>query len=221
MESRENIAKAIVQVMQEVKGIDKSLSVGFGNSSYKGVSDKDVKSVIGKAMAKTGLSIIPIEINSNVETKTWEVQQENFKTHKMETKQKKEVFTEVHTKYLLLHTSGESIEISGYGHGIDNQDKGAGKATTYALKYALLYTFLVPTGSIDDTDTVHSNEYDDKGNVVGQKEVLTDDIKALLESVRACKTSDDINNVWKKNQAYKKNKQFIDVIKEVRTEKGI
>jgi hypothetical protein len=52
----------------------------------------------------------------------------------------------------------ESIEIVGYGHGIDTQDKSAGKATTYALKNALLYSFLVPTGAIDDTDKTHSND---------------------------------------------------------------
>lgn len=57
-----------------------------------------------------------------------------------------------------MHTSGEYLTISGYGHGVDTQDKGAGKATTYALKYALLYTFLVPTGKIDDTDKDHSED---------------------------------------------------------------
>ena len=51
-------------------------------------------------------------------------------------KSKQSVFTDAHTKYLLLHTSGESIELSGYGQGVDTQDKGAGKATTYALKNA-------------------------------------------------------------------------------------
>src|SRR5690606_4653123 len=31
-------------------------------------------------------------------------------------------------------------------------------ATTYSLKYTLLYTFLTPTGKIDDADTTHSEE---------------------------------------------------------------
>ena len=56
-----------------------------------------------------------------------------------------------------MHESGESIEICGYGHGIDPQDKAAGKAQTYALKNALLYTFLTPVGAIEDTDTTHSD----------------------------------------------------------------
>jgi hypothetical protein len=143
-----NISKAILQVMNEVKSIDKAMTVGMGNYAYKGVADKDVKLVIGQAMQKAGLVILPTSIEPNIQIDRWE---ENGK-------QKQSVMTEVRTKYLLLHESGESIEISGYGHGIDSQDKAAGKATTYALKYALLYAFLVPTGNIDDTDNQHSEE---------------------------------------------------------------
>jgi hypothetical protein len=60
------------------------------------------------------------------------------------------------TKYILLHTSGEFIEIAGYGQWVDTQDKGAGKATTYALKNTLLNMFLIPTGL--DTDNTHSDD---------------------------------------------------------------
>ncbi len=53
-ESITEITKAIIQVMASVKGIEKNLTVGTGGSSYKGVSDKDVKNEIGKAMEKHG-----------------------------------------------------------------------------------------------------------------------------------------------------------------------
>jgi len=149
------IAKAVIAVMNEVKGIEKSMTVGSGNNSYKGVADQDVKQIIGDAMAKHGLCIIPTSIDAKTQVDRWEELDSYSKTGAMKTKQS--IFTEVKSKYLLLHESGESIELSGYGHGIDSQDKGAGKATTYALKYALLYTFLVPTGKIDDTDNHHSD----------------------------------------------------------------
>ena len=152
MESKVEITKAIINVMKEVKNIEKNLSVGTGNSSYKGVADKDVKFTIGKAMENNGLAMIPISVTPKVTVDRWE------ETNNYGTKMKTQVFTEVVTKYLLLHESGESLEIEGYGHGVDSQDKSAGKATTYALKYALLYTFLVPTGDIDDADKIHSNE---------------------------------------------------------------
>jgi hypothetical protein len=150
MENKSNIAKAILAVMAAVKGIDKSMTVGTGANSYKGVSDQDVKQAIGLEMQKNGLCIIPISTEAKTQVDRWE------ETNNYGTKQKQQVFTEVFTKYLLLHESGESMEISGYGHGVDSQDKSAGKATTYALKYALLYTFLVPTGKIDDADAEHS-----------------------------------------------------------------
>ncbi len=151
MEKKE-ITKAILAVMRSVKGIDKTLTVGSGASSYKGVSDKDVKNIIGEAMEKNGLCILPIGIEAKTQVDRW-VENTNYGE-----KTKQNVLTEVKTRYLLLHESGESIEIEGYGHGVDSQDKSAGKATTYALKYALLYMFLVPTGTIDDTDVKHSEE---------------------------------------------------------------
>jgi hypothetical protein len=151
MENKTNLYKAILNVMKSVKNIDKSMTVGTGNNSYKGVADKDVKQIIGKAMEENGLAILPIGIESKVSIDRWE---ENTQYGN---KTKQSAFTEVTTKYLLIHESGESEEIVGYGHGVDTQDKGAGKATTYALKYALLYAFMVPTGKIDDADNEHSD----------------------------------------------------------------
>jgi len=145
------LVNAILKVMEEVKGIDKSMTVGSGQYSYKGVSDQQVKQVIGSAMEKSGLVIIPTDIEAETTVNQWN------ETYNGNEKRKQSILTEVKTKYLLIHESGESIELSGYGHGIDSQDKSAGKSTTYALKYCLLYLFLVPTGKIDDADVQHSN----------------------------------------------------------------
>lgn len=171
------LVQAIVNVMREVKNIEKNLSVGEGRSSYKGVADKDVKHQIGEAMSRNGLAILPIDINAKTTIERW-TEETNYGP-----KSKQSVFTEVQTKYLLIHESGESMEIVGYGHGVDSQDKSAGKATTYALKYALLYAFLVPTGSIDDADTTHSNDQatPNKSATPTKKQTLTDD-----QFTRAC-----------------------------------
>jgi hypothetical protein len=150
------IAEAIVKVMKEVKGMEKNSSVGSGRSSYNGTKDQDVKEVFNEALANNGLSMLPIAVDEDVRIDRWEEEVEW--QGKKSIKQKQSVFTTVKTKYLLLHTSGESIELAGYGHGVDPQDKGAGKATTYALKNCLLYTFLTPVGKIDDTETTHSND---------------------------------------------------------------
>lgn len=147
-----SISKAIVEVMKAVNGVEKNIVVGSGNFTYNGVSDKDVKDVFKPALTAAGLSILPINIEDTVQVDRWE------ETYNGNVKSKQSIFTTVKVKYLLLHTSGESIELMGYGHGADTMDKAAGKATTYALKNCLLYTFLTPVGAMDDTDSTHSEE---------------------------------------------------------------
>lgn len=147
-----NISKAIIKVMSEVKGMEKNTTVGSGRNAYNGVKDQDVKEVFNESLSNNGLCILPIDVQDETELTRW-TEDTNYGP-----KQKQSVFTKVKTKYLLLHESGESIELAGYGHGIDSQDKGAGKATTYALKNCLLYTFLTPVGKIDDADSTHSEE---------------------------------------------------------------
>jgi len=159
-----NLVSAVLQVMNEVKGIEKNLTVGSGNYSYKGVSDSDVKRIIGDAMVKAGLIILPVNIEPKMKIERWK------ETTNYGEKQKQQIFVELKTKYKLIHESGESEIIEGYGHGIDNMDKASGKASTYALKYTLLYTFLVPTGEIHDTDKEHSETID-----IPKKESLTDE----------------------------------------------
>ena len=146
------ISLAIIEVMKSVKGMEKNSNVGSGYNSYNGTKDQDVKEVFNTALADNGLCIVPTDIQEETKVDRWQ-QEYNGKMQ-----QKQSVFTKVKVKYLLLHTSGESIELMGYGHGVDPQDKGAGKATTYALKNCLLYTFLTPVGKIDDTETTHSEE---------------------------------------------------------------
>ena len=160
-----NIYDAMICVMKEVKNIEKSMTIGVGNNSYKGISDKDVKQKIGEAMAKNNLVCFPIKIEPTTKVERWEEMDNYSKT--MKTKQS--VFTEVLVTYKIVHSlTSEHLEIQGFGYGIDAQDKGAGKATTYALKNALLYTFLVPTGTIEDTDKTHSDDI----KVIPVKEIL-------------------------------------------------
>jgi len=182
----ENIATAIIKVMAEVKGMEKNSKVGTGASSYDGTKDQDVKEVFNDALQRNGLCIMPIDIQETTQIDRWE------QMYNGTPNQKQSVFTKVTVKYLLLHTSGESIELMGYGHGVDPQDKGAGKATTYALKNCLLYTFLTPVGKIDDTDLKHSNEIE----TPQPKAELKIDIPRLETRLKACKTLDELGKTY-------------------------
>lgn len=151
------LTKAVIEVMTEVKGMEKNSRIGTGNSAYDGTKDKDVKEVFNEKFAEKGLAIMPIDVQEETQIDRWE-EETIWQGQSQGMKTKQSVFTKVKTKYLLSHTSGEWIILAGYGHGIDPQDKSAGKATTYALKNCLLYTFLTPVGKMDDTDTKHSDD---------------------------------------------------------------
>lgn len=163
----ENLAKALNKCMKEIKGLEKDMQVGNASYGYKGIADYEVKKLYKDVFEKNGLMVIPTSVVAKTQIDRW--QEENTYQGNTTIKQKQSVFTEVETKYLLLHTSGESIEMAGYGQGVDTQDKGAGKATTYALKYALLYLGLTPTGKIDDTDNTHSDDVVKKPEQVKSK----------------------------------------------------
>jgi hypothetical protein len=51
------------------------------------------------------------------------------------------------------------INVETFGYGIDDQDKGPGKAMSYAVKYALLKTLGLETG--DDPDMDQDVKFDD------------------------------------------------------------
>jgi len=200
-QEKPNLIKAIISVMNDVKGIEKSMTIGTGQMSYKGVPDKEVKKIIGQSMAKNGLCILPIGITPTIKIERWDELDYNGK---MKTKQS--VFTEVYSTFLLMHESGESQEICGYGHGVDPQDKGAGKATTYALKYALLYSFLVPTGDIDDADAIHSNEIQTKPQAKALKpqakalatapSQFDEEFKILINNVKMAEDLEKLKSIW-------------------------
>lgn len=189
----ENLTKAINAVMDEINWVAKNMTVWSWNNSYKWVADKDVKQTIRESMIKNWLSILPIWWTPKIQIDRWEEVDSYSKETPKAMKTKQSIFTEIENKYLLLHTSWESIEVYGYWQWVDTQDKWAGKATTYALKNTLLNMFLIPTWV--DTDNTHSDDLE-----VPQKPVYNTTKKWLnyesfIEIVNAWNTSKE--DIWK------------------------
>jgi hypothetical protein len=134
-----SIYKKIHAVMNDVNYLQKDDKVSFGNTSYKAISEEKVTGTIRAALVKHGLVIVPTE-------------QEHSKEGNLSTVNVKYQITDIDT--------GEFIVAVSSGTGVDTQDKGVGKAMTYAYKYLLLRTFAIPTG--DDPDKVSSEELDAK-----------------------------------------------------------
>lgn len=151
--------------MKEVKNIEKDVIIHEGSSSeYRAVSDKKTREVIGQAMIDAGLAMVPVSTEAHTDTQTYQDGDSIRRT----------TLTEVNRDYMLIHADSNShIIVNGYGHGIDHGDKGAAKATTFALKNLLLDMFLVPKGDMDDGELTPSAAFEAiKGEDITDKKDL-------------------------------------------------
>lgn len=144
-----NIYQKLSEVMKAIEYLTKDDKVEFGQTKYKAISEEKVTSVVRRELIKQGIVIIPIEQTMSV-------------TELIRTDKSVNQRTDVEVKYRIqnIEDKDDYIIATSSGSGVDTQDKGIGKAMTYAYKYLLLRTLAIPTG--DDPDKIASEEIDDK-----------------------------------------------------------
>lgn len=146
-----NIYEKIAAIMQDVQYLAKDDHVKFGQTSYKALSEEKVTSIMRAELMKYKLVVFPIEQNAS---RTGNI-------------------SHVDVKYRMVNVENpeEYIEIASAGDGADTQDKGSGKAMTYAFKYMWLRTFALPTG--EDPDKISSDELDAKAaQAMEQRQII-------------------------------------------------
>lgn len=163
-----NLWEKIANISAEIGNLQKDDSVGYGKNSYKAISIEKVVKAVGEKMNKYGVVIYPIQQNY---TRTDEEVIKNDGNKGINR------ISDVNVTYQVvnIHNPSEAMITVASGTGVDTQDKGVGKAQTYAYKNMLLKLFAIPTG--DDTDKIHSDDYTNKlyGAKTG-KEVETESI---------------------------------------------
>ena len=150
-EKTDEIIKAIIAVQQKCPNLTKDKQVGTGNSAYKSVTDKQVRDNVRPLMSEYGLSVMVQE----VETISSEVHRY---IDPQWNKAKKEVFEQNLYTFRLSHVSGQWLLGKSKGIGVDANDKGPGKAETYAMKNFLMNTFLITKGDDEDPSNQHSTD---------------------------------------------------------------
>jgi hypothetical protein len=154
--SEVGLYKKISQVMRDVSYLSKDDDIAFGNTKYKAISEEKVTSTLRESLINNGLVILPFE----------------------QTASKNGNISSVNTKYKIVDIdTGQYEVLASSGEGADTQDKGVGKAMTYAYKYMLLRTFAIPTG--EDPDKVSSAELDAKQREQEKKQKENDDLAAI------------------------------------------
>lgn len=175
-----NIYEKINAVMKEIEYLTKDDKVEFGTTKYKAISEEKVTTAVRNELVKQGIVILPVE-------------QESSNQELIRTEKSVNMLTSVHVKYRIqnIEDKEDYIEVESNGTGVDTQDKGVGKAMTYAYKYMLLRTFAIPTG--EDPDKISSAETDDKiGKELDDTIISELKAKALEDAISNNKISDEV-----------------------------
>lgn len=174
-----NLYEKINMIMREIEYLkkdDKVITNTKTNAGYNAVSEEKVTSEIRKGLVKYGIVIVPIEQEHMREDEMLKDQYGNDKANRI---------TTVNVKYKIVNIDNpeDYIIAASSGTGVDTQDKGVGKAMTYAYKYMLLRTFAIPTG--DDPDKISSDLYSEQFKT--EKEILKEKIKTYSNAATIMK----------------------------------
>ena len=128
-----NIHQRILKVMEEVSYLQKK-----GNAAkevtYKFITHDQVTKALHMPCVKNGIIAL---------TTIEEFVQEGNRTR-----------VKVKVSFINADNPKDFVEVISYGYGIDQQDKGIGKAVSYATKYAYLKCFMLETGDDPEKDNI-------------------------------------------------------------------
>jgi hypothetical protein len=131
-EDKRNIHQRMLAVMDEVKYIRKEDRTV--NNQYTFVSHDAVVAKVRPSFIKNGILM---------QTSIKERAQDGNRTEA----------TGV-VRFINVDAPEDLIECEFFGYGVDNQDKGPGKATSYLKKYAILTALMLETGDDPERDLI-------------------------------------------------------------------
>lgn len=132
-----NLFQRLLKVMEEVDYVQKENKKV--NGQYTFVSHDAVTAKVRPALVKQGIMAIPTVISKNQDGNRTEV--------------------EIGVTFVNVDDPQDKFAVQYFGYGIDTQDKGPGKAISYAVKYALLKVLGLETGDDPEKESI-----DHKGN---------------------------------------------------------
>ena len=174
-----NIFQKMSAITAELKTVGKNLDVKAGGGTYKAVAERDILDAVKPLEEKYGIYSYPcdreiLEAEMLENEKTYTDRNGNTTVTKSTT-----FFTRIKTTYKFVNADKpeEFITTITFSEGIDPQDKGSGKAMTYADKYALMKGYKISTG--DDPDQDGSEEQNYRATRAQPKKEAPSPIKCL------------------------------------------
>lgn len=211
-----NIFQKMSAVTAELQTVAKNLTVTAGkNNSYKAVSERDIIDAVKPLEIKHGIYSYPFD-RQIIESQTLDSETE----YQGKVTKKTTFFSRIKTTYRFVNIDkpDEYIDMVTFAEGIDPQDKGSGKAMTYADKYALMKAYKISTG--DDPDQNASEEVHYNNVRAGRAEQPRQQKQMTPRQMLIAKLNEfgiDVNDYAKANNLNGKtdNETFLRLLKEL------
>ena len=171
-----NIFQRMAAITSELQTVAKNLEVSTGKSSYKAVSERDILDAVKPIENKYGVYSYPVD-RDVLESNLLESEKEYTDAKGNKTVTKTTTFmSRIKTTYRFVNVDkpDECIETITFAEGIDAQDKGSGKAMTYADKYALMKAYKISTGEDPDQTGSEEKSYSKKYNSTPEEHKCAD-----------------------------------------------
>lgn len=173
-----NIFQRMAAVTNELQTVAKNLTVSTGrNNSYKAVSERDIIDAVKPLEFKHGIYSYPYD-REVIESQILESEIVSGDS----VMKKSTFFSRIKTVYRFVNVDDpeDYMDTITFAEGIDSQDKGSGKAMTYADKYALMKAYKISTGEDPDQNGSVDTHYTRTGKgVKTPREMLIARLKEL------------------------------------------
>jgi len=177
MSENKNLISKLVEVMKQVKYIEKK---GYNEfNRYKYATESDVAEKVREVLADQNVIMLP------------DIVEHSTREH-INRKGNTEYIATVKVKFTFIDgDTGEQLVIHSIGEGQDAGDKAVYKAITGAQKYALMKSFMIPTGDDPEADS----GVDERNNEEPQPKLLSPKqlglIKTLVKKIAIAKQKQD------------------------------
>ena len=177
MSENKNLISKLVEVMKQVKYIEKK---GYNEfNRYKYATESDVAEKVREVLADQNVIMLP------------DIVEHSTREH-INRKGNTEYIATVKVKFTFIDgDTGEQLVIHSIGEGQDAGDKAVYKAITGAQKYALMKSFMIPTGDDPEADS----GVDERNNDEPQPKLLSPKqlglIKTLVKKIAIAKQKQD------------------------------
>ena len=184
-----NIHQRLFAVRGELGFLEKDKEVTINNKkAYGYISHDAVTAAVRVPLQKHGVFVVPSVVDCKNDGNRTEMR--------------------VRVEFVNVDNPRDAVSVETFGYGVDQSDKGPGKAYSYALKYAYLKMFLLNSGEdIEESDIKHDSATTKTSEIERAKKEANEALQVAAKNFKAA--IDGATTVKELNELQRENKDWL------------